>query len=200
MQASFLNGFVTRSIQPHERQLVDKLRVSEYRKVPGFSVDDETVLHTALDPAGSTVLGTWDGDLLVGTVRLTVAKTEAEAQGVLGMPYPIHPSWLPGVALCRGAVLHSHRGRGLMPYLLTLALAEGRRQGARAGLGAMSPGTAHQRGMLAAGWVARPVATYKSEGFSALTSTDFMLLEYALYEEAVRIGQEAASCRKPGPG
>lgn len=187
--------FTARIIQPHELPLVDELRVSEYIKVGDFALDDPSVLHTAADLESSVVLGLWAGGELVGTIRLDFARTESEAQDALGMRYPIHSSWLPCAALSRVAVRESHQRNGFTPYLITLALQEGRKQGARSGIGALSRGAPHQRAALAVGWTAHQVPTYQTAGFASLTPSDFMLLEDAAYDRAVHLGLEAAQKR-----
>lgn len=185
--------YEVRWVHHREYELVDKLRISAYQKAAYFSVFEPSGLCMAADPEHSTVLGFWAGNHLAATLRLNIARTEGEAQALLGIYDAISADWLPAVVPGRGAVCELFRGRGIMPYLVTLGLEHARAiGGVRSGLASQAAGTPHQRTMLESGWTTCEASPYQSRALTVLTDTQLLMLQNSAYDEAVRRGLEHA--------
>lgn len=105
--------------------LVNTLRLSQYANAKGFTVKPPGIVWNRSDDQ-SIILGAWEGDTLVSTLRVEVIETPELVAAKLEGPWAFDmPQRFPAMVLSKMATLKSHRGTGLNEALrhhaLTLA-------------------------------------------------------------------------------
>lgn len=110
----------TAYIQPEDRNALNKLRLSEYRKAEGFVIKDEAVLWNASDEA-SHVLGVWKSGTLISSMRLEVIQTQKLLEHKIESPIPSEllkeEINFPVGILSKAVTSSMHRSGGLNAHL-----------------------------------------------------------------------------------
>ncbi len=114
---------------------VNELRVSEYAKVDGFSINPSALLWSRADDQ-AVVLGAWDGDQLVACARVEFLYDRGLIETKLETPwvFPV-PLACPVMIRARAVTRSTHRKSGLHTLLRHWSLVFARRWGAHLVLG-----------------------------------------------------------------
>jgi len=107
----------TRQLTRSDCNAVNALRLAGYSTASEFELlAPEHVLWDAQDDE-SLVLGVWEGDTLISTLRGVVARERTEAEALFDCTIDIADSLYPTLVLGRGATAESHRRIGLNALL-----------------------------------------------------------------------------------
>ncbi len=122
-------------VQRQDADKVNELRVSEYAKNRDFSIDPKKLHWSRADDQG-VVLGAWDGDKLVSTMRVELLYDQKLIETKLETPwqFPVKLE-LPAMITARGATLSDYRGSGLHAALRHWSIVLAVQWGARLALG-----------------------------------------------------------------
>jgi uncharacterized cupin superfamily protein/GNAT superfamily N-acetyltransferase len=132
--------------------LVDELRWSQYARAHGFAVKPAGILWNRSDDE-AIVLGAWDGDALVATLRLEVIETQALVEAKIECPWAFdEPLRLPAMILSKMATSKAYRGTGLNETLRYHALRLAQGWGVRQVVGTFVAGSPRREAMATMGY------------------------------------------------
>lgn len=131
---------------------VDALRLAEYADAKGFSVQPPGILWNRSDDQ-AIILGAWDGDDLVATLRLEVIESQALVEAKLECPWTFPVALrLPVMILSKMATRKAYRRSGLNNALRLHALTLARDWDLELVLGTMVAGSPRREAMTAMGY------------------------------------------------
>jgi hypothetical protein len=143
---------VSTILDPAAIERVNALRLSEYAKASGFAVQPAGILWNRSDDQ-CTVLGAWDGEELVSTMRLELVQSPALLEAKLECPwsYPVDLAY-PVMLLSKAATRSGLRGGGYNALLRWWAFALAKQWGVRHVVGTLTAGSPRERSMREMGY------------------------------------------------
>lgn len=139
-------------IEGGDAERVNALRLGEYAGTRGFAVQPPGILWNRSDDQ-ATILGAWDGDELVSTMRVELIADPALVEAKLECPWDFAlPLALPVVILGKLATRKPYRAGGLNTALRWWALTFAREWGAGLVLGTFVKGSPRQAAMAEMGY------------------------------------------------
>ena len=162
-----------------DRNDVNRLRTEEYNRSSEFELRDQNAILWK----HGYVMGAWNGNRLVATMQLEIARSKETAEQILGVPLPNLENFFPTVVLSRAATCRDYRGFGLNSALRYYCLTNAK--DVNSIMGGVYQGAPRTGVMGRIGYEFIPLQSSWTAGIHAKVESQLALLRRAGFELAI---------------